>query len=111
MGARSHGIALLLGVVLLAGSALADDSERKPDAPKKDCVTFTTEARYVAYGYDHLVTLHSQCDKRMVCAVKTDVAPTPIPVDIAPNESKTVTTLRGSPAREFKADVHCDPAG
>ena len=110
MRARSTWVALLLGW-LVAGHAVADDSEHKPEPGKKDCVSVTAEARYGAYGYDHLVTLQSKCEKRMVCSVKTDVAPAPIAVELGPTESKTVMTLRGSPAREFKPDVHCDPVG
>jgi hypothetical protein len=102
-----RGFIVLLALLLPAGAG-ADDSEQ-PGAPKKPCVTVTTEARYVNYGYDHLVQLQSACETRQSCSVKTDVAPAPTIVEIAPRETKTLTTFRGSPAREFKAYVTCTP--
>ena len=103
----------LLTLALASGASVAaraDDSER-PDAPKKSCVAVATSAPYVNYGYDHVVTLAAGCEKPQRCTVKTDVAPTPVTVELAATESKSVVTFRGSPSSEFKADVSCKPAG
>ena len=101
--------------LLLLGSAAAvraDDSERQPDgSPKKPCVSVTTSAPYVNYGYDHVVTLHNSCPKPQSCTVKTDVALNPVPVELAASGTESIVTFRGSPSREFKADVSCQPAG
>lgn len=94
-----------------AAAARADDSEH-PDGPaKKPCVSVSTSAPYVNYGYDHVVTLRSACEKPQRCTVKTDAAPSPVVVDLGASETKSIVTFRGSPAREFKAEVSCQPAG
>ena len=58
-------------------------------------------------AYNHLVHLDSRCEKSAVCRVKTDVNPKEERVVLAPGEKQTVLTFRGSPAREFKAQVAC----
>jgi hypothetical protein len=104
--ARSIVAALLLCTALLVANANADDGERGP-APATDCVKVTSEARYVAYGYDHVVTLENTCDRAMRCQVSSDVNPTPAAVELAKGETKSVLTYRGSPASEFKAKAEC----
>ena len=86
--------------------ASAEDGERGP-APSKECVKVSSEARYSAYAYDHIVTLDNTCDTAMRCEVSSDVNPTPASVDLAKGETKSVLTYRGSPASEFKAQVVC----
>lgn len=86
--------------------ANAEDGERGP-APSKECVKVSSEARYSAYAYDHIVTLDNTCDTAMRCEVSSDVNPTPASVDLAKGETKSVLTYRGSPSREFKAQVAC----
>jgi hypothetical protein len=97
-----------LSVVLaVPGSiARAADGEEGPPNPAK-CVKVRTSARYVAYGYDHVVELENTCNKAMSCAVSTDANPTPASVDLAIGETKSVLTYRGSPASEFTAQVDC----
>jgi hypothetical protein len=85
-----------------------DDGER--GAPKSpNCIRVHSEARYSGYGYDHVVEIENGCAKAMVCTVKTDVNPEPTKVSLPAREKTTVVTFRGSPAREFKADVQCKP--
>lgn len=83
--------------------------QAKPPAPPAavDCVDVRGEARYAGLGYDHLVHLTSRCTQRVGCKVKTDVNPEAQAVEVAPSETKTVITWRGSPAREFAPDVSC----
>lgn len=71
------------------------------------CVEFHTEASFATVGYDHLVHLTNNCQKATTCSVTTNVNPEPSSVQLAPGESQTVVTWRGSPAREFTADVSC----
>lgn len=82
----------------------------KEELPKaKDpslCVTHRTEARFIS-GYDHLVHLTSACEMSVSCRVSTDVNPSPQTVSLAPGETTTVLTYRGSPARTFEATVSC----
>ncbi len=106
-----------------------DDDERPPkepdagEAPPKDpdageappphpeCVHVRTEARYIAYGYDHIVEIENECEKTMLCTVMTDVNPQASSVSVAAGQTRSITTFRGSPAREFKATVLCDEPG
>lgn len=101
---------LVLAVLGHAPGVHADDSET-PDAAKKPCVVVATSAPYVNYGYDHVVTLSAACPKPQRCTVKTNVTPTPVTVELQATETKSVVTFRGSPAREFTADVRCQAAG
>jgi hypothetical protein len=105
--ATSIALISLLGALAIPSTiARAADGEEGPPKPAK-CVNVRTEARYAAYGYDHVVELENTCDKAMRCDVSTDVNPTPASVDLAIGETKSVLTYRGSPASEFKAQVEC----
>lgn len=87
-----------------------DDRERGAAASQK-CFKTRSEARYAAYGYDHLVEIENTCDKPLLCVVKTDVNPDPSNVTVPGKEKRMVVTFRGSPAREFKPDVRCTIEG
>jgi hypothetical protein len=99
----------------------------KKDAPKSDdkakggdkaksatskkpagCVDVTSEARFASVGYDHIVTLTSDCKKPVQCTVRTNVSPEPASVALAPRAQESVVTWRGSPSRVFIPDVTCD---
>ena len=103
------GLGTTLCLLALAAQVRADDSE-DPGAPKKECVAVSTEARYSSYGYDHIVTLRSACPTPQRCEVKTDAAPNPVSVELGATDTKSLVTFKGSPAREFKADVKCKAA-
>lgn len=81
----------------------AKDTKKRPAG----CVDVSTEARFASIGYDHLVTLKSDCKKAVKCQVRTNVTSDPVGVDLAPAAEETVVTWRGSPAREFTPDVTC----
>jgi hypothetical protein len=106
-----RAITCLLWTCLTASpSALADDGER--EKPKDgDCMKVDTEARYGAYGYDHIVHLDNGCKTDMRCEVKTNANPKPTTVEVPRGEKRSVMTYRGSPAREFQADVDCKAPG
>jgi hypothetical protein len=87
------------------GHELAQGEHDAPKIPK--CAHVSSEARYGAYGYDHLVEIENGCDHALQCTVKTDVNPEPSNVAVPAKETRTVVTFRGSPSREFKADVRC----
>ena len=106
LAARLAVASLLVALAIPGAVARAADGEEGPPNPAK-CVKVRTEARYAAYGYDHVVELENTCDKAMTCDVSTDVNPTPASVDLAAGETKSVLTYRGSPASEFKAQVDC----
>jgi hypothetical protein len=98
------------GWLAMAMSLTGSEAHAAPPsaAPSKlDCVAYQTEAYFAYVGYDHLVHLTNNCDKAAVCSVSTNVNPEPSTVSLAPGEKQTVVTWRGSPAREFTADVNC----
>ena len=71
------------------------------------CLAVTTEARYVPYGYNHIVYLRNGCSKPATCTVSTDVNPQPQTVQVPVNQTVAVTTFMGSPARTFVPRVSC----
>src|SRR5690606_6970755 len=99
-------------LVLLAPAPAVSQNgpDAGPDAgasPLPACIAVTTEARYGAVGYDHIVSLHNGCDRKAACVVTTDVNPIAITVELAPGAREDVVTFRGSPARVFTAKVSC----
>jgi hypothetical protein len=107
---RSGG-AILVGVLLAvaAATAFADavDGGQREASQNPKCLEVHPSARYSGYGYDHVVEIDNTCDRAMSCTVKTDVGSDATTVKVPAKEKKSVTTFRGSPAREFKADVRC----
>jgi hypothetical protein len=100
------GAAGLFGAVFGGSQALAAPPSPAPPPPSK-CVDYQTEAYFASVGYDHLVHLTNNCKSAATCSVKTNVNPDAASVRLAPGESRTVVTWRGSPSREFTADVSC----
>jgi hypothetical protein len=85
-------------------SGAVSKSKQKPGG----CVEVSYEARYAGVGYDHLVTLKSDCKKAMKCVVRTNVNKEPASVALPPRGEESVVMWRGSPSREFTPDVSCD---
>ena len=98
---RFWQLAAVLAVLALAAMAVA---KGEPESP---CVEFWPEARYRAYGYDHIVHLSSHCPAPALCQVSTDVAPNEIKIHVFPGTHVEVLTFRGSPARTFRPRVQC----
>lgn len=96
---------------LLLASALAfaaiGASAKQPDSELPACVQARAFARYGAYGYDHIVTIDNACDRAAACVVSTNVNPDSIDVRVEPGTRESVMTFRGSPARQFTANVRC----
>jgi hypothetical protein len=99
----------LAGAAGLLGSVLAAHAEppRGGGAATVNCVLVRTEAAFASVGYDHLVHLTNNCKRPVACTVTTSVNPEPANVSLGVKESTTLTTWRGSPAREFTADAKC----
>ena len=69
-----------------------------------------TDARYVPYGYNHVVVLRNGCSRAATCNVSTDVNPKSTPairVDVAAGTTVEVLTFTASPAQVFTAHVTC----
>jgi len=93
----------VVALVLLA----ADAGSPAPPPSLPACIQVATDARYVPFGYNHLVLLRSGCSKPATCTVSTDVAPQPQAVELPANAAVEVTTFMGSPAQTFTAKVTC----
>jgi hypothetical protein len=100
-------LVVMAGTGAWIGVSFAGAAPPSAAPAKLDCVAYQTEASYAGVGYDHLVHLTNNCDKPAVCSVSTNVNPEPASVALAPGEKQTLVTWRGSPAREFTADVSC----
>jgi len=105
MRATRLGAALFVASLVVAASAAADDGSAPSALPA--CISVGTDARYVPYGYNHVVILKSGCSKAATCTVATDVNPQPTVVELAPGLSVEVLTFAGSPAQAFRARVMC----
>jgi hypothetical protein len=95
----------LAGLLAVPALGFAQDAP-----PRPPCVDVSTFVRY-SVGYDHVVRIDNGCDKDVACVVRTNVNPDPIAVDVAAGKTEYVVTYRGSPAREFTADVRCTADG
>ena len=91
--------------------ARADRADPQADAGAATalpaCISVATEARYVPYGYNHVVLLKNGCSKAATCSVSTDVNPQATTVDVASAASVEVLTFTASPAQTFHARVTC----
>jgi hypothetical protein len=101
---------LLALVAVVAAStstreAIAADAGAAPSLPA--CVQITASSRYVPYGYNHIVSVKNGCSKLAVCAVRTDVSPELIAVEVAPGVTSEVVTFVASPSQTFTPLVTC----
>ena len=92
-------------VALSTSDAAAEDAGAPAALPA--CIQVTTDARYVPYGYNHVVILKSGCSKPATCSVASDVSPQPTSVEVAAGATVEVLTYAASPARTFQARVTC----
>jgi len=103
----------VLAAALVATAAVPEASaEEKPDAGSSGsvlpaCISVATEARYVPYGYNHVVILKSGCSKAATCSVATNVNPQATSVEVASKATVEVLTFTASPAQTFTALVSC----
>ena len=94
-----------LAVLVAPGTSVASDDAGAPTLPA--CVSVTTSARYVPYGYNHLVIVKNGCSKAASCSVATDVNPQATTVDVASAATVEVLTFSASPSQTFTARVTC----
>lgn len=98
------GVALAL--VLVTPPVRADETGDHPA-----CIVVSGEARYGAYGYDHIVTVRNGCDRAATCSVTTSVNARAARVSVAAGASVDVVMWRGSPARDFAPRADCTLTG
>lgn len=71
------------------------------------CLKWRLETPFRGYAYDHLVVLRSACSDTLHCDVATNANPETQHVQVAPGETKRVSTFVGSPARVFQLRLSC----
>ena len=101
---------VVTAVAVAAASASSTVARADADAGAASlpaCISVATEARYVPYGYNHVVLLRNGCSKAATCSVSTDVNPQAMSVDVAAGTSVEVLTFTASPAQTFHARVTC----
>ncbi|MDD9941807.1 MAG: hypothetical protein OXU20_12255 [Myxococcales bacterium] len=97
-------IALFAG--WLGSSAAADDWERGPKQAKP-CTSHKLSTPYRGVGYDHVVTVENTCNHTERCEIKASSNDRAQQLDVPKKSSRSIVVRRGSPAREFSADVTC----
>jgi hypothetical protein len=90
-----------------ASSQPLADGEHGPPGKLPKCVTVRTDTPYRGFGFDHVVSIENGCKRPVLCTIVTDINDQPASVRVDPGKTESVTTFRGSPSREFKADVSC----
>jgi len=86
-----------------------DREQTGPAAQNVDeCAQAQASARYVGYGFTHVVTLKNTCTRAVECALWTDVDPEPrTTVQADAGQTAEVVTRRGSPSRDVTAYKSC----
>ncbi|MBX3211018.1 MAG: hypothetical protein KF850_03210 [Labilithrix sp.] len=98
----------LAGIALAGPRAAAADGGAPAPAPAPACVGVSTDARWVPYGYDHVVVLANRCDRAATCTVSTDVTPEPRRADVPAGRAVELTMFMASPSATFVARVRCE---
>lgn len=95
--------------VLVCGSApaLAQDSGAA-ETTNTTCHSVSGEARYLAYGYNHVVTVTNTCDRPLRCLVWTNVDADKKELVVAPKSTGESVVRVGSPAQAFAAQGVCE---
>lgn len=101
------GVLLALLSSFFGAETAASDAGAPAPATLPACVAVKSEARYVPYGYNHVVIVTNGCSKAATCSVATDVNPTAQSVDVASGKTLEVLTFSGSPATAFTPRVSC----
>lgn len=101
---------LLIALGIVGGALLLTNTTAAADPPKTGlpaCIRVATQARWVPYGYNHVVIIEDGCSKAATCTVSTDVNPQPQTAEIASGQTVEVTTFMASAASTFVAKVTC----
>jgi hypothetical protein len=99
----------LLAIAILGMSAAGDaGAQANPPNEVPECISVRGEARYGAYGYDHVVVVASRCEEVATCRVATDVDPAEVVVRVPAGATRETVTRRGSPSRAFTPRVGCE---
>jgi hypothetical protein len=98
-------LAASVGLFAVTGASARGDDAGASSLPA--CVRYRAFARYVPYGYNHVVSLENGCSRRASCTVRTDVNPEPVAAEVAAGATAEVVTFVGSPQQTFTPQVSC----
>lgn len=108
---------LLVGALLAGAGAQGAPSDDRVDeriraatdagAALPACIAVASQARYIPFGYNHVVIIGNACTRDAVCIVATDVNPEPIRREVAAQTTAEVLTFMASPSSTFVASVNC----
>ena len=109
---HARSAAVLLSIAALtanvaASAAPAPGPDRPSVAATPKCISLKTWTRYIAGGYDQMVTITSTCPSEAKCEVSTSTNPDKISVSVEKDESVDVRTWSNAPGYEFSATVDC----
>jgi hypothetical protein len=82
-------------------------SQPAPLDDTQSCISAWGEAQSRYPGYDHVVYVRNDCEKRAHCSVATNVDPDPHNLVVDPGTTGSLLVRRGSPSREFTPQVTC----
>jgi hypothetical protein len=99
--------AVVLSTCWLPHDAAAFERRALSEPPRAECVAHWTEARFVAFGYHHIVHVANGCSAPVSCSVRTNVNPEAQAVTVPSGTTVEVVTFIGSPASAFVATVQC----
>ena len=99
--------AVVVAAALLGAAGSSQAADAGAPSPLPACIQVQSEARYVPYGYNHIVHLRNGCPRTATCTVATDVNPQAQTVEVAAASAVDVTTFMGAAAQAFTAQVAC----
>jgi hypothetical protein len=97
----------VFGVLSSLVSVSAGAADAGAPAPLPACIGVKTDARWVPYGYNHVVIVTNGCSRDAACSVSTDVNPDAQKVNVPRAQSVELTTFLGSASSTFVAKVTC----
>ena len=107
MSARTVLAAASVLGLLIAAMSPASAADAGAPSPLPACIAVHGEARYIPYGYNHVVVIKNGCTQDAACTISTDVNPQPVNADVKAGATAEVLTFQGSPAQVFTPKVGC----
>ncbi len=107
MSARSVLAAASVLGLLIAAMSPASAADAGAPSPLPACIAVHGEARYIPYGYNHIVVIQNGCKKDATCTVSTDVNPQPGTHEVKAGTSAEILTFTASPSQTFVPKVGC----
>lgn len=99
-------VSLLVSLALVALATAHAEDAIAGERPR--CVSVSAQPRFDGSGYSHWVSVEDACSYAVRCEISTDVAPSPVSLELRAGERRDVNTFLSSPASAFTATVRCE---